>query len=101
MCTIFSSDRYENTVVNPLQISFKRNKQLFIADEWGQLWTTQEDLLNQIQVNNNDNDLDGNFVNVTFIENLLGPAESLCIDPKDSLYYYLPKDGAIVRWNSK
>lgn len=40
-------------------------------------------------------------VSVRFLGELLGPAESLIVDPKGCLYYIIKKYGCVLRWNPK
>lgn len=69
--------------------------QLFASDECGHLWTAKLDLSKREKT--------PRYLEITvkFIDDLLGSSTSLTSDPDGSLYYYLPRDGAVVRWNSR
>lgn len=38
-------------------------------------------------------------VSMKSMGHLLGPPKSILVDPLGNLYYIMPRDGAIVRWN--
>lgn len=76
-------------------IALTRSGQLFASDECGHLWIAKLDLLKQ------DSAPQYYEVRVEFIADLLGTSTALTVDPNGSLYYYLPRAGAVVRWNSR
>lgn len=69
--------------------------QLFASDECGHLWTAKLDVLKRAKAPHYYE------LRVEFIADLLGTSTALTIDPNGSLYYFLPRDGAVVRWNSR
>lgn len=82
-------------VVIPKDITLLETGQLFASDECGHLWTAKLDILKT------DKAPRYYEIKVEFIADLLGTSTTLTIDPNGSLYYYLPRDGAVVRWNSR
>lgn len=81
-------------IVIPKDIVILENA-LFASDDCGQLWTTKLDVLKRAKTSNYYE------IRVELIADLLGTSTALSIDPNGALYYYLPRDGAVVRWNSK
>lgn len=77
--------------VIPNEIAIRENR-LFVSDDCGHLWTAK--------LKRDKRAAHYNELRVEFIADLLGASTSLTIDPKGALYYYLPRDGALVRWNS-
>ncbi|XP_037025083.1 major royal jelly protein 5 [Bradysia coprophila] len=84
----------DNIIVQPKDIAILKNE-LFVSDECGHLWTAKLDVLNRVKYPHYY------AIRVQFIADLLGPSTQLAIDPNGALYYYLPSDGALLRWNSK
>lgn len=72
---------------------------MFVVDQTGFLWITDMNL----DANMNNNNVTEYYfqLNVKRLANLLGKAEALATDPKGDLYYYINRDGAIVKWNSQ
>lgn len=85
----------EGMAVIPKDIALLENGILFASDECGHLWTAKVDLFRQ-PTSHHYYEID-----VEFIADLLGTSTALTVDPNGSLYYYLPRDGAVVRWNSR
>lgn len=81
-------------VVQPKDIAILKNE-LFVSDDCGRLWIAVLDVLKRAKYPHYY------AIRVQFIANLLGPSTQLTVDPNRALYYYLPSDGAVVRWNSK
>lgn len=82
-------------VVISKDIALLANGRLFASDECGHLWTTK---LNLSKREKTPRYLQ---IRVEFVADLLGTSTALTSDPNGSLYYYLPRDGAVVRWNSR
>lgn len=84
-------------IVVPTEITFRKIEKMFIADQSGYLWLVEIDLDAQMA-----NATEYYFqLTARRLANLLGKAEALATDPKGDLYYYMDRDGAIVRWNSR
>lgn len=83
------------------EMTLNNNSELMIKDMSNGLWLAN---LNQMKRSLNQREIDL-FVEVTYLGPLLGAATSLTVptigdsDNTHFLYYYLPRDGAIVRWN--
>lgn len=85
------------------EITLKNDHELLIKDYTNHLWVAN---LNDIQrsLHGDDGKIDL-FVEVNYLGSLLGTATALTVpmvgdhDNQHYLYYYLPRDGAIVRWN--
>lgn len=88
-------------VVIPAEITMKSDDELVIRDYSNGLWFAN---LNKIKhsIRNKDIEL---FVEVEYLGSLLGASKALTVQPildddtNQYLYYYLPRDGAVVRWN--
>lgn len=86
-------------IVVPIEITFRKINKMFVVDRTGFLWITDDINLDATMMNNAT---EYYFqLNVKRLANLLGKAEALATDPKGDLYYYINRDGAIVRWNSQ
>lgn len=94
---IQTKDRGHDVLI-PAEITMKNDNELMISDHLNGLWLA--DLSKLIQ--NDNSDLS---VEVKYIGSLLGPSKALVFpagiegDSNPYLYYYLPRDGAVVRWN--
>lgn len=86
-------------IVVPNEITFAQDGHMFISDTEHHLWLSPQ----SVQKCQTQTTLSTNYVeqNVTLIADLMGNAETIVADPGDLLYYYMPRDGAVVRWNSK
>lgn len=82
-------------VVIPKDIALLQSGKLFVSDECGHLWIAKLDLLKQAKAAHYYE------IRVEFVADLLGTSTALSVDANGSLYYYLPRDGAVVRWNSR
>lgn len=83
-------------VVIPKDIALQlENGKLFVSDACGHLWTAKLNSLKRVKIPHHFE------IRVDFIDDLLGTSTALTVDPNGSLYYFLPRDGAVVRWNSK
>lgn len=88
-------------VLIPSEITLKNDNELLIKDYSNGLWIAN---LNQIQRSLREEEFDL-FVEVIYLGTLLGTSTALTIptvgdeDNNHYLYYYLPRDGAVVRWN--
>lgn len=84
------------------EITLKNDHELLIKDYTNSLWLAN---LNDMQRSLRDDDKIDLFVEVKYLGSLLGAAAALSIpmfgdqDNIHYLYYYLPRDGAVVRWN--
>ncbi|KAJ6645694.1 Major royal jelly protein 3, partial [Pseudolycoriella hygida] len=85
----------DGMVVIPKDIAILGTDKLYASDECGHLWTAEVDVHKWTKAKL------FNEVRVEFIADLLGTSTALTIDPNGSLLYYLPRDGAVVRWNSR
>lgn len=85
----------DNMVVVPKDIALLETGQLFASDECGHLWKAKLDIFRHAKTPHYYE------IEVEFIADLLGTSTALTIDPNGSLYYYLPRDGAVLRWNSR
>lgn len=87
-------------VLIPAEITLKNDKELFISDHSNGLW-----LADLTKTKSNPNKGEDSFVEVKYLGSLLGASTALTIptmidgDSSHYLYYYLPRDGAVVRWN--
>lgn len=82
------------------EITIKNNDELIIKDHSNGLWMAK---LSKIKHSIKSKDVEL-FVEVQFLGSLLGAAKAIAIpsttdDIDQYLYYYLPRDGAVVRWN--
>lgn len=88
-------------VLIPAEISMKGDDELVISDYSNGLWFAN---LKKIRHNIRNKDIEL-FVEVKYLGSLLGASTALTIPPviddeiNQYLYYYLPRDGAVVRWN--
>lgn len=84
------------------EITLKNDHDLLIKDYANRLWLAN---LNDMQRSLRDDGKIDLFVEVKYLGSLLGTATALTVpmvgdqDNMHYLYYYLPRDGAIVRWN--
>ena len=84
-------------IVVPSEITFNDNNgNMFVVDESNNLWQTQID---KVKVKNLRKS-SYMQLHVKTVNKLLGTAKCLITDALNVLYYYLPKDGVVVRWNS-
>lgn len=105
---LLKGDTFKNEFLIPDEIAMKSNEELLICDHFNQLWSAD---IGQIHLSkSSSNQLDAfSVVNVPtkYIGSLLGLPKALTINPSsmdsDSintfLYYYLPRDGVVLRWN--
>lgn len=88
-------------VLIPAEITMKSDDELMISDHSNGLWFAN---LNKIKHNIRNKDIEL-FVEVKYLGSLLGSPKALTVPPiidddtNQYLYYYLPRDGAVVRWN--
>lgn len=84
------------------EVTLKNDHELLIKDYTNGLWFGD---LNDVQRSLRDDDKIDLFVEVKYLGSLLGAATALTVpmigdqDNAHYLYYYLPRDGAVVRWN--
>lgn len=83
-------------IVVPKEIAFKTDGKMFIADPSNHLWLTKSKRSNKQMEQCTYLE-----INVRLMNDLMGSAQQLTMDPLDRLYYYLRRDGAVVRWNSE
>lgn len=87
-------------VLIPEEITMKTNDELIIKDYSNSLWLAN---LNNIKHSIQYKDIEL-FVEVKYLGSLLGISTALNVPPiidgdtNQYLYYYLPRDGAVVRW---
>lgn len=90
---------YEGLI--PAEIIIKNEKDLVVSDHSNGLWMAN---LNKIKPNQRSKDVEL-FVEVIYLGSLLGSSRAITIPPifdvdtTQYLYYYIPRDGAVVRWN--
>lgn len=88
-------------VLVPAEITLKSDGELLIKDYTNGLWLAD---LKQIQRSLREDEIEL-FVVVKYLGPLLGASTALTIptvgdeENQHYLYYYLPRDGAVVRWN--
>lgn len=88
-------------VIIPAEITLTNDNELLIKDYANGLWLAD---LKQIQRSLREEDIDL-FIEVKYLGSLLGASNALTTPTvgdeanQHYLYYYLPRDGAIVRWN--
>lgn len=88
-------------VLMPAEITMKGDNELVISDYSNGLWIAQLDKIKH-NIRNKDIEL---FVEVNYLGSLLGTAKALIVPPviddeiNQYLYYYVPRDGAVLRWN--
>lgn len=84
------------------EITLKDDHELLIKDYMNGLWLGN---LNDVQRSLRYDDKIDLFIEVKYLGPLLGAATALTVpmigdqDNAHYLYYYLPRDGAVVRWN--
>lgn len=84
------------------EITLKDDHELLIKDYTNRLWLAN---LDDMQRSLRDDDKIDLFIEVKYLGSLLGSATALTVpmvgdqDNTHYLYYYLPRDGAVVRWN--
>lgn len=84
------------------EITLKNDHELLIKDYTDAIWLGN---LKDIQRSLRDDNKIDLFVEVKYVGSLLGAATALTVpiigdlDNTHYLYYYLPRDGAVVRWN--
>ncbi|XP_031641194.1 uncharacterized protein LOC116352610 [Contarinia nasturtii] len=83
------------------EITIKNNDELVVKDYNNNLWIAKLNEIKYSSIQSKNIDL---FVEVKFLGPLLGSANALAIpqmvdDIDQYMYYYLPRDGAVVRWN--
>lgn len=90
-------------VIIPHQITIRNGDELLMVDVANRLWAGD---LSRIKLSKNCEKC--RIVNVSLLGSLLGYSNALAVSSmyntgtgvfNDYLYYYLPRDGAIVRWN--
>lgn len=90
-------------VLVPAEITMKTGDEFLIKDHSNGLWLGN---LNEIQQNTRVEGIDL-FVDVKYLGSLLGASMTMTVpilaDENSSryLYYYLPRDGAVVRWDTR
>lgn len=78
-----------NIYVN--ELAFTLDNRIYLTDKSGNLYITNLKKNNKIRNN-------GTELQATSLGSLLGRSKGLITDPFGILYYILPKDGAVVRW---
>lgn len=87
-------------IVVPKGISFVSSGTMYIVDTSHHLWKTA----NALQLASSKLTTRGsNYLELpaVLVDDLMGAATALFVDPVDQLYYYLPRDGVVVRWNTR
>lgn len=98
---IIPSENGAYDVLIPAEIAIKGDDELVISDYSNCLWFAN---LKKIRHNIRNKDIEL-FVEVKYLGSLLGASKALTVPPviddetNQYLYYYLPRDGAVVRWN--
>lgn len=96
-----SKNRPYNVLI-PAEIAIKNDDELMISDHSNGLWMANLKNVRRNMMRGSKIEL---FAEVTYLGSLLGNAKTLSIPPpidgdtNQYLYYYLPRDGAVVRWN--
>lgn len=88
-------------IVVPKGISFVSSGSMYIADAMHHLWKSENALQlvnDQLSGNGSRNYLE---LAAVMVDDLLGAANTLVVDPVDQLYYFMPRDGVVVRWNTR
>lgn len=99
---IIPTKNWPHDVLIPAEITIKDNDELVVMDHSNGLWVANLKNVRRNMLQSSKIEL---FAEVKFMGSLLGSAKTLSIPPMidgDSnqyLYYYLPRDGAVVRWN--
>lgn len=90
-------------VVFPKDILIKHENHLIIVDTGNRLWLGNLNRIKSRQKNRLHKE-----ISVNHLGTLLGLTDSIAVTTNNEsgnlinyIYYYLPKDGAIVRWNSR
>lgn len=85
-------------LLTPNEITVKGDDEILISDTDDRLW-----MANLKQLKYSGRDL---FVDVKYVGHLLGASKALVVPriadaeiSSNYLYYYLPRDGAVLRWN--
>lgn len=102
-----TSDGIQKKFLVPVEITMRSNEELLICDHLNKLWSAD---IYQVQLSKSDSCQKGAFsvVNVPakYLGTLLGLPKALSFplsidsDSMNSfLYYYLPRDGVVLRWN--
>lgn len=102
-----TSDGIKKEFIVPYEIAMIGNEELLICDHFHKLWSAD---ISQVQLSSHVKGAFSVKQNITiptkYLGSLLGLPKALtvplCID-SDSintyLYYYLPRDGVVLRWN--
>lgn len=99
---IIPTKNWPYDILNPAEITIKNDDELIVSDHSNGLWVANLKNVRRNMMRGNKIEL---FVDVKFLGSLLGNAKTLSIPPpidgdtNQYLYYYLPRDGAVVRWN--
>lgn len=102
-----ASDSIKKEFLVPNEIAMRSNEELLICDHFNKLWSAD---ISQVQLSKSGSSQIGAFSLVTvpakYLGSLLGLPKALNIPSSidfDSmntfLYYYLPRDGVVLRWN--
>lgn len=98
---IKTKKKHRYDILIPAEITLNNDNELLIKDYTNGLWAAN---LNRIQRSLREEEIDL-FVEVKYLGTLLGTSKALTVptvgdeDNNHYLYYYLPRDGAVVRWN--
>lgn len=87
-------------IVVPRAIAFASSGSMYIADTSHHLWITP----NALQLASNQLTSKGsNYLELpaVLVDDLMGAATALFVDPVDQLYYFIPRDGVVLRWNTR
>lgn len=87
-------------IVVPKAISFVSSGSMYIVDTSHHLWITA----NALQLASTKLTSKGsNYLELStvMVNDLLGAATALFVDPADQLYYFMPRDGVVLRWNTR
>lgn len=100
---IIKTKNLSSDVLVPAEITMKNNEELLIKDYSQGLWLAN---LTEIQQNSRSEGIDL-FVDVKYLGSLLGVSMAMTVpiytdeNSNRYLYYYVPRDGAVVRWDSR
>lgn len=86
---------FPKRIIPAVEIAIRQTDKIFASDCEGNLYHAR-----LVNLANGQRRCD-TLMAANFIGKLLGQPQALAIDPDERLFYYLPRDGCVVRWDSK
>lgn len=104
---VIKNSNTSRTLLSPREVVMKDNNELLISDFFNSLWLANLNQLKSFSKKKRNNNEYDSTIEVKYVGSLLGSSRALAIpkiidaEQENYLYYYLPRDGAILRWNLK